>query len=133
MLVVILGFLLFVGVCTYLIILIKNLNESIKIFKSLLKTNKDNVNNTLKDLPVITKNLVEASEIAKDELEFIQSAIKNVSDTAEMTAATAQTVKTGILGKIESVIEVVEIISKLFSKGRKKKTETETNKEETVE
>ena len=110
------GFILGCIVCIYLIILIKNLNESIRIFKNVFQTNKDNINDTLQTLPVISKNLVEISSTARNELKAVESTIQSINDTTEMAAAAAQTIKSGVLDKAKSIIELIDLVRRVFLK-----------------
>jgi len=110
------GFILGCIVSIYLIILIKNVNESIRIFKNVFQTNKDNINDTLQTLPVISKNLVEISSTARNELKAVESTIQSINDTTEMAAAAAQTIKIDIVEKAKSIIELVDLVRRVFFK-----------------
>lgn len=114
---------IFVGgiiLVAYLIILVRNLNESVKSLKNLIQTNKDGINSTLKDIPIISANLVEITETAKSEMKAAQNAMQSLSDTAEMAAATAETIKNDIVGKAKSVLELIDLAKRVFFAGNKK-------------
>jgi len=100
----------------YLIILIRNLNESVKTFKSLILGNKENIDKTLKDLPVITDNLVEISSTARNELQSVEAAIHNITETVEATAATANSIRNDLFGKIKGLVELIDTLRRIFFK-----------------
>ncbi|MCX8130799.1 MAG: hypothetical protein N3I35_11945 [Clostridia bacterium] len=111
-----------VVVCTYLVVLIKNLNDSVKIIKKLLKDNKDNIDATLKDMPVISKNLVDATSTAKNELETVGNAINSISETVEMTAAAANSIKSGFFGKLKKTVDFVSMAGKVLINDKKRES-----------
>ncbi|MCL6560486.1 MAG: hypothetical protein K6U74_17170, partial [Firmicutes bacterium] len=112
------GFILGCIVCIYLVILIKNFNDSLRVFKGIFQANRDNIDETLKNLPVISKNLVEVSQTAKNELKAVESTLLNLNETAEATAATAQTIKNDIVSRAKNVIELIDLARKVFFKDR---------------
>lgn len=107
-------------VLIYLIIFIRNLNESIKVLRNVLKSNSDNIDNTLKNLPSISQNMLEITDTANRELQSVENVIRNIDETVEMTAAAAHTVKDDIFGKTKSIIEFIELIKGIFSKREEK-------------
>jgi len=121
------GFILIVVLCLYIIRLARNLNECVKVLKNTLQENKDNVNKTLKELPAISENLFEISEMAKSQLKLMESAVVSINETAEMTAATAQTVKTDIIDRARSIIELIDLIRKLLFKSSESNSEKSGN------
>lgn len=114
-------FVLAVGIGAYIIILIKNLNSSLKVVKKLLKDNEENIHKTLTDIPVISKNLVEITDTAKGEVKVIENVIHSLNDTLEMTAATVGTIKNDIFGKISGVTGIIDIIKYIFFKDKEEK------------
>ncbi len=116
------------AVCgVYLILLLRNLNASIKVLKDILKDNKKNIDETLKNIPVISKNTAEITDTAKDELKMLEAAIHEFGATAELTSATAQTVNKDIIGKLRSLIDIIDFIIRLF-KRKSKNEKTGQNK-----
>lgn len=109
-----------VTVSFYLVLLIRNLNKSIKLMKNVIQTNKENIEETLKNMPLISKNLVEVTDTAKNELKSVESAIHSIGETIQYTAATAETVKNDILGNFKSILDIIELIKRLFFKDKKK-------------
>jgi len=106
--------------CVYLIILINNLNKSIAKIKTILDENEVNINQALKDIPVVTKNLIEISETAKKEVKSVEYAISSVSETVSTTAAAAGAFKNNVLDKIKTVVRFIEIARFIIPKGKKK-------------
>jgi DNA-binding transcriptional MerR regulator len=105
----------------YFIILLRNLNRSVKVIRDILQTNKVNIDETLKNMPLISKNTAEITETAKEELKAVGTAIESFRETAELTAAAAETLKSDILRKIRSFIDIIDFLVGLFN--RKKKNE----------
>ncbi|RCX18304.1 hypothetical protein DFR58_10563 [Anaerobacterium chartisolvens] len=103
-----------VVISVYLIVLIRNINGSIKVLKKLLKENRECIDSTLKDIPVISKNVAEISTTAKDELKSVETAIHGLGEAGEMIAAAAQTVRKDILGRIKGVVDLLDIITRVF-------------------
>jgi predicted PurR-regulated permease PerM len=114
-------FVLGIAVGTYIIILIKNLNSSIKVVKKLLKDNEENINKTLIDIPIISKNMVEITDTAKNELLVMGNAINSINETIEMTTATVSTIKNDIFGKISGIIGIIDVIKHIFFKDKDEK------------
>jgi predicted PurR-regulated permease PerM len=114
-------FVLGIAVGTYIIILIKNLNSSIKVVKKLLKDNEENINKTLIDIPIISKNMVEITDTAKNELLVMGNAINSINETIEMTTATVGTIKNDIFGKISGIIGIIDVIKHIFFKDKDEK------------
>jgi hypothetical protein len=71
-------------------------------------------------MPLISKNLVEVTDTAKNELKSVESAIHSIGETIQYTAATAETVKNDILGNLKSILDIIELIKRLFFKDKKK-------------
>jgi predicted PurR-regulated permease PerM len=116
-------FVLGIAVGTYIIILIKNLNSSIKVVKKLLKDNEENINKTLIDIPIISKNMVEITDTAKNELLVMGNAINSINETIEMTTATVSTFKNDIFGKISGIIGIIDVIKHIFFKDKDEKVD----------
>jgi predicted PurR-regulated permease PerM len=116
-------FVLGIAVGTYIIILIKNLNSSIKVVKKLLKDNEENINKTLIDIPIISKNMVEITDTAKNELLVMGNAINSINETIEMTTATVGTIKNDIFGKISGIIGIIDVIKHIFFKDKDEKVD----------
>ena len=116
----IVGILLMLIVGTYLILLLRNLNESLKVFKKLLKENHENIDSALKDAPVISKNFVEISNTAKNELMSVENAIGSLSETVEATAAAANTIRENLFGNVKVIVDFIELLIKALSKNKEK-------------
>jgi predicted PurR-regulated permease PerM len=116
-------FVLGIAVGTYIIILVKNLNSSIKVVKKLLKDNEENINKTLIDIPIISKNMVEITDTAKNELLVMGNAINSINETIEMTTATVGTIKNDIFGKISGIIGIIDVIKHIFFKDKDEKVD----------
>lgn len=98
----------------YLVRLLRNLNESVKVVKEILNKNKGRLDETLTNLPAISQNLNNITSTLNSELKTIEGAVSSISETVEMTAATAQVIKDDILTKLKSFLELIDIIKRLF-------------------
>jgi hypothetical protein len=116
----IIGVFALVVVCTYLVILIRNFNAGVKVLTKVLEENKDNIDAALKDTPVITKNLVYITDMAKEEIRVVDNAISSIGETMEMTAAAASTIKNGFLGKVKKSVDIINMAGKLLFREKKK-------------
>jgi predicted PurR-regulated permease PerM len=116
-------FVLGIAVGVYIIILVKNLNSSIKVVKKLLKDNEENINKTLIDIPIISKNMVEITDTAKNELLVMGNAINSINETIEMTTATVSSIKNDIFGKISGIIGIIDVIKHIFFKDKDEKVD----------
>lgn len=102
------------ALCVYLIILIRNLNASIGVLKRVLTKNEENINQVIKDLPVVTRNLSEISESAKNDLKNVEAALDSINETIGMAAATANTFKSDFLGIIKIGIDLFDMARKII-------------------
>jgi methyl-accepting chemotaxis protein len=112
-------FLVSISVGIYLFILVRNLNSTVKVLKGIIEDNGTEISKTLKDLPVITENMIEITETAKNELKAMEGTINSISETAELTVGAANTIKGDLLGKIKSILEIIEAVKKFFFKEKK--------------
>lgn len=116
-------FVLGVILAAYLLILITNLNRSVITFKKILKENEENISKTLKDAPVISKNLAEITQTVKEEVKVAENALGSLKETFELTAATASTLKNDIFGKINGIVGLFELIKNIFFKDKEEKAD----------
>jgi hypothetical protein len=116
-------FVLGVAVGAYILILVRNLNSSLKVVKKILKENEENINKTLIDVPVISKNLVEITETVKTEAKVVENAFNSLNETFELTAATVSTIKNDIFGKINGIVGLIEFIRHIFFKDKEEKAD----------
>lgn len=100
----------------FVILFIKNLNDSVKIFKGILEENRKNINDSLNRIPTITENVAEISETAKNELKSVESALKDFGVAAEYTVTAAKTVKNDIVDKFGGILEITRLLKKVLFK-----------------
>lgn len=106
--------------CVYLIVLIRNLNKSVRKIKDIIDKNEDNVNQVFKDLPVVSNNLIEITDVAKKEVKAVENAVNSVSETVSSTAAAASAFKNNVVGKIKTAVRVIEVARFILPKGKRK-------------
>lgn len=85
------------------IIALLRLNNTIKSIQELIENNKNNINNTCSDLPVITKNA-----------KYISESIKDISDVVTEFTAEAIVTKDNIFNNIEILTDILKIIKSVF-------------------
>ncbi len=118
-------FALGVIVLIYLVLFLRSLNQVLKIFKNVLKENKPNIDKALKDVPIISGNIAEVSDSAKNELKVIEKVITNIGDTSELAVETVKTLKNDVVGRAKSIVDIIEFIRKIFVKDDEKKNEND--------
>lgn len=97
----------------FLIIFLKNLTDCVKVVRSLLKNNMSNIDESLKNMPAITKNISEMSETANREVKAIESAISSIGTAVEETSATVIKIKNDF-GEISNLVRALKFIKRLF-------------------
>jgi len=118
--------------CVCVIILVINLNKIVVDVRDLVNKNKDNIDETLQDLPKISKNLVEIEDSVKNDLVALEPTIKKIGGVSGGIATTATVTSAGsdILGLIKSIVEVVEFfLNLILGKKQDKKDAKKTNEE----
>ena len=103
--------------------MVRNLNGSIVVIKRILKNHEENINKTLTNVPVISKNVVEITETVKNEVKVVENALTSLNETFELTAATVSTIKNDIFGKINGVVGLFEFIKRILFKDKEEKSD----------
>lgn len=136
-------YILGIGVLVYLIILIKNLNNTISNIKNLLYQNEKEIDATIKQLPYISQNINDISEdtkklvksVSPDAIELVNNAnslsqkLDNTSgkvcdaieEISESISSTASTIESNVKNASDYVELIVDIINIIRSTLRKKK------------
>lgn len=112
-----------IAACIYIIILVRNLNKSATHLNDILDKNKENIDKTLNDMPVISKNVAELSETAKEDFNAFQSKIRKIAGAGQIMAP-EETSGSDFFGKIKGIIEIVDVLVKLFTSGKKDRKES---------
>ena len=100
----------------YIVILVRNINQSMRVFKDLLKENKKELDDTLKNLPNLSNNLVEITGTAKEELKVVAGAVDNIKETTEMAASTVSIIRNDIVGKAKGILELLHLAKNVLLK-----------------
>jgi methyl-accepting chemotaxis protein len=91
-------FLLAIGAGIYLILTLRNLNGLIRDVGALVQKNRDHLDRTAADLPIITTNAVVISQELRNQVtdmgESLDHVSDSVTDTAETVNKTAEEVST---------------------------------------
>jgi flagellar motor component MotA len=99
----------------FLIIFLKNLTDCLKIVKTLLKDNKANIDESLKNIPSISNNIKEASEVANREIRAVESAICSFGTAAEETATAFVKIKKDF-AEVFNLVSAIKFIKALLKK-----------------
>lgn len=107
-------FLLVLGVGFYLFVTLKNLNGLLSEVRGLLEENRQNIDQSLTHLPVITENLNEASFGIKNGVQQAEAVLDQVSDnvsdamvTVNKTADTLSTYSVIVTEVVKSLAKVI--------------------------
>lgn len=121
-----------IAACVCVIILVLNLNKIVVDFRELINKNKNNLDETLQDLPKISKNLVEIEDTVKNDLVVLEPTIKKLSGVSGGLASTANVTTAGgdIIVTIKSIIEVVEFLIGLILGKKQDKKDAKKAKED---
>ncbi len=103
----------------FLIVFLKNLTDCLKVLKSILTDNKSNIDESLKNMPAITKNISEVSETANREIKAIESAICSVGSAAEETSAAIIKIKKDFV-EVFNLVRAIKFIKRLLKSVSKK-------------
>jgi ABC-type transporter Mla subunit MlaD len=110
-------FLLVLGIGGYLFVTLKNLNGLLAEVRELLEINRQNIDQSLTNLPVITENLSEASFGIKRGVgqaeEIIDQVSDNVGDALVTVNKTADTLSTYSVIVTEIVKSLAKVIWKV--------------------
>ncbi|MDP4182395.1 MAG: DUF948 domain-containing protein [Bacillota bacterium] len=106
-----------VALSIYLILFVKNLTDCVRVFRNVLKDNKTNIDDSLKNMPAITQNISEISDTANKELKAVESAVYSFETVAQETAAAFTTIKKDV-GKIGSFLDIIKFVKRLLLKGK---------------
>jgi len=107
----------------FLIRALIHLGGALRTFSKLAQKNAEGLDKVLADLPALSENAVNLTDIASDiadnlrnEQELIESAIENVCDTIESVSETARTINEDLLGSLKrlakGILTVVGFITK---------------------
>ncbi|MBD7914890.1 hypothetical protein H9660_06995 [Clostridium sp. Sa3CUN1] len=98
-------FSLLIFALVYGVIVLFKINKLINCILKLIENNKNNINNTCRDLPIITKNMSEITENIKD-----------ISEVATEFTADAIVTKENIVNNYEILKDILNIIKSIFLK-----------------
>lgn len=109
-----------IAACIAIIVLVININKTAVDLKDLIGKNKENLDKTLNDLPVITANVAELSETAKSDVQAFEKKFLKIGSSGDAPEAAAA----GIIERIAGIIDIAEFLLQLFTSKSKSKKET---------
>lgn len=118
------GFLLFllaVSAGIYFILTLRNLNGLIRNATTALETNREHLDRSAADLPVITRNAVAVSEEMRTQVIEMGQSLDHVSDRVTETADTVNETAERFSAYAVLVSEVVKAVVDLMSRGSRKR------------
>ncbi|TCO78631.1 DUF948 domain-containing protein [Marinisporobacter balticus] len=110
--IMLLGFSLFVLII-YAILLLKNLTDTIKVFRSVLQDNQSNIEQILNQVPSIAQNVESISSDLSRDVKAVQHTFDNMIGKTEVAAARL-TKNKDVLSSIAGVMQVIYFIKKFM-------------------
>ena len=80
-------FILLTVLITYIIFILKNLHDTMKVIKTMVEKNQENINEVLNQAPSITANIDSISSDLCNNVKSAQSTIDHIISTTEVAAA----------------------------------------------
>ena len=113
------------------------LSGILRDIKKLVRDNAGGIDKVMKNLPALSENAVNLTELASDvadnlknEQELIETALESVTDTIESVSDTARAINEDFLGSIKRLVKLILNVTGLVSK---KKTPDEIKTEDGVD
>jgi uncharacterized protein YoxC len=104
----------------YAIMVLKNLNDTLKIFRKLVNDNRENIDLVLDQAPSIAENIESISGDLAHDVKAFQGTIDQIAGTSEV-AAGALSEHTDIMTSILGVVKFIIVIKEFFEGLGKKK------------
>jgi len=104
----------------YAIMVLKNLNDTMKVLKKLVEDNRKSIDQVLDQAPSIAANIDSISGDLAHDVKVIQGTIDQIAGTSEVAAGTLAE-NTDVLTSIMGVVQLVFIIKDFFSGLHRKK------------
>jgi len=107
----------------FLIRALMHLGGVLRAVKKLVAKNADGIDKVLKDLPSLSENAVNLTDIAADvadnlrnEQEIIETALESISDTIESVSDTARAINEDFIGSIKRLAKTLMSLAGFFTK-----------------
>ncbi|MBF8983667.1 hypothetical protein IZY60_08975 [Lutibacter sp. B2] len=116
-------FILLTVLITYVIFILKNLNETMKVIKTTVSKNQKNIDEILNQAPSITANIDSISSDLSTNVKAVQSTIGHIITTTEMATASLSNTQeyfSNILGFVQIISKIKEFINKPFLHKKKR-------------
>ncbi|QEK13390.1 hypothetical protein FQB35_14535 [Crassaminicella thermophila] len=104
----------------YAICLLKNLNDTVKVFKKVLQNNQYNIDKILDQAPSIAQNIESISSDLSNDVKAIQGTINQIVGTTEVAASTLAE-NNDVLSKVIGAIQIIYSIREFFNGFKSKK------------
>jgi len=113
----------------FLIRALIHLGGALRVVKKLAKDNSEGIDKVIKDLPALTENVVNLTDIAADvadnlrnEQELVEAAIESVVDTIESVSDTARAINEDFLGGIRRLVKTIAALVGFITKKKPRGT-----------
>ncbi len=104
----------------YAILVLKNLYDTMKVFRKIVEENASNLKSVMDRAPAIAENIESISGDLSHDVHAVQGTIENLLGTTE-AAAGALAGNTDVISSIMGVVQVIMVIKDFFSGFHKKR------------
>ena len=109
----------------FLIRALSHMGSALRAIKKLINDNAEGIDKIIKDLPKLSENAVNLTDVASDiaenlrnEQELIESTLESVSDTIESVSDTARMINEDFIGAIKRLVKTLLTVTGLFTKNK---------------
>lgn len=102
-------FILFTVLITYIIFILKNLNDTMKVIKTTVEKNQENIDEVLNQAPSIVKNIDSISSDLSTNVKSAQSTIDHIISTTEVATASLSNTRE----YFSNILDFMKIINKI--------------------
>lgn len=110
----------FIVLIVYAILMLKNINETLKIIRKLVEDNRENIDQILDQAPSIAANIESISGDLAHDVKAVQGTIDQLAGISEVAAGSLAE-KTDVLSSIMGVVQVIYFMKNLTNGFKKKK------------
>lgn len=108
----------FVG--AYLVILLHRVAETIKKVNSILDSNKENIDNTMKSIPGICENVNEITDSVKRKVDLLDGIFGRNSEAAATSDPSAISGLESLISSLSALIEIFKEVRNFFGSKKRK-------------
>ncbi|MDK2919348.1 MAG: hypothetical protein PWQ37_2081 [Candidatus Petromonas sp.] len=106
----------------YIILVLKNFNDTLKEVKEVVSSNKENIKKTLEEIPSIAKNIDDITGEVSHDVKAVRGTIDNITEKSEVASASLSETGdliTSIAAAIQAGLFMKNLIQSIFSKSKR--------------